>query len=157
MKNLILILLAIIFFTNCSSGDNKSSVLENIFGEWKLTSFVNEQDGTSINADDPNYYDPVDNTEVSIIINFEENFDFNGFTSRNSFTGSFILNNSETEIIVRFGGTEVNETDFGNLFFDSLQSNYNPETQKIEITFKLNGDVLKLYYSDNEYMRLERI
>ena len=159
MKSVLFIVFSIVILLGCNKDEEKSQIENLLIGEWILVSFVNEQNGTSINADNPEYFDPIDNTQVSIIINFKENFRYDGVTSRNSFSGNYTFNNSETVIIFKGPGgqTEVGETEFGKLFFDNLLLNYNPLTQQIESNFEVSGDVLKLYYSNVEFMRFLRL
>ena len=154
MKHLHILFFILTVLLSCNKSDEKSQIQDLLIGQWKLTAFVDEANGTSIESSDPNYFDPVDDTEVSIIINFKENSEYDGLTSRNTFGGDYTLNNSET-VIIFYGiaGTQVGETAFGYLFFDNLQLNFNPQTQNYENGFELNGDIFKLYYSENEYMK----
>ena len=77
--------------TGCNEDEDTEKQENAIFGSWELMSFVNDSDGTSIDASDPDYYDPVDNSEISIIINFKEDFEYEGETSRNTFFGNYNL------------------------------------------------------------------
>ncbi len=140
MKQMHILFFILATLLSCNKSDEKSQIQDLLIGEWRLTSFVNELSGTSIDADDPNYFDPTDNTPVSILINFKENSEFEGVTSRNEFFGTYTFNNSQTVIIFNGpGGTEVGETEFGNLFFDNLLLNYNIQTQRIESSFYLRA------------------
>jgi hypothetical protein len=158
MKHIHILFFLLATLMSCNKSNENSQIQDLLIGQWKLTSFVDELSGTSINATDPNYFDPMDNTEVLININFNENFDFEGSTRRNSFSNTYTLNNSETVIIFNdMSSTEAGETNFGTLFFDNLLLNYNQQTQNIESSFELNATILKLYYSENEYMEFERM
>ena len=99
MKHLHILFFILTVLLSCNKSDEKSQIQDLLIGQWKLTAFVDEANGTSIESSDPNYFDPVDDTEVSIIINFKENSEYDGLTSRNTFGGDYTLNNSETVII----------------------------------------------------------
>ncbi len=158
MKQTLILFFVLATLLSCNKSDDRSQIQDLLIGQWKLTAFVDEANGTSLESSDPNYFDPVDNTEVLIIIDFKENNEYEGVTSRNSFFGNYTLNNSETVIIFwLFAMSQVNETEFGYLFFDNLQLNFNQQTQNYENGFELNGDIFKLYYSENEYMKFERM
>jgi len=159
MKQVHILFFLLTTLLSCNKSDERSQNQDLLIGQWQLTSFVNELSGTSIDSSDPNYFDPVDNTgEVLIIIEFYENGGFEGVTSRNEFGGSYTFNNSKTVIIFNGPeGSETGETEYGNLFFDNLILNYNPQSQKVESSFELNGNIFKLYYSENEYMKFERM
>ena len=96
-----------------------------------------------------------------------------GNTSTNTIGfGFFTLNNSETvlifyhnenvdinqDVILECTDTEVAEPDlWSSLFREKLYLNYNAQTENIESGFELSGNIFKLYYSENEYMKFERI
>lgn len=165
MKNLMIFLVSIAML-NCNSDDDSNrNQINDLLGEWKLVSFVNLDTGETVNSSEPDLYDPITNEEVDIILNFTmDNNTYSGSTSRNSFGGNFTLNNSNTVLIffcenVENGHcilTEVNETELGNLFFDSLALNFNPQTGNTENGFEMDGDIFRLYYSEFEYMTFER-
>ncbi len=159
MKQILVLFFLIPTLFSCNKSDERSQIQEALVGQWQLTSFVDELSGTSIDSSDPNYFDPMDNSEVLIILKITENDTYSGSTSRNIMIGgNYTLTDPQTIIIFDgFGGTEVGETEYGNLFYDNSFLNYNPETQKLECRFEINGNIFKLYYSEDEYMKFERM
>lgn len=150
MKKALLYLLTITIFICCSS-DKGNSQINNLVGIWKLTAFVNETNGTILTADD------FENSN-EITIDFKEDFKYVGYTVLNDFFGEYALQQNDNLLILEdVLGTEVNETDWGNLFFDTLNLNYNQSTNNWDNKYELQGGVLKLYYSENEYMKLEKM
>ena len=157
MKKIIyfLAVLPVLFGCEPQQGQNKS-LTDELIGEWKLVSFVNEADGTSIDASNPEYY--FNDSEVQIIIHFKENYRYDGTTGANTFGGKYSINNSGTVIIFYDEyTTEAGDNAFGSLFYDNLRLNYNHQTQNTESGFELNGNIFKLYYSENEYMKFVRL
>ncbi|MCH7785076.1 MAG: hypothetical protein IIB06_06620 [Bacteroidetes bacterium] len=156
MRNILCIVFSIVILLGCNKNEERTAIENLLIGEWKLVSFVNELDGTSINEED---FDFIINFSRSIIINFKEDYSIDGNTTTNDLFGTYTLNNSETVLIfLTFGSnTEVGESDWGWLFLEKLQLNYNSQTQHIESDFEVSGDVLKLYYSNVEFMRFLRL
>ncbi len=167
---MILILSILFFITGCNDKETKqqeSSPQESsIYGTWKLTSFVNEADGTFIDVSESVYYDPVaiyydpiDNTEIFIIITFSQELKITGNTSRNTFLGDYSLKEKDKRFtLLRLGMSKAGETELGNLFFKSFRSNYNPQTKNMEFTYEVvKENTLKIFYSNQEYMAFEKM
>lgn len=136
----------------CSSDKNNSQD-NDLFGKWKLISFVDEKQGTILTESD------FENSNT-ITIDFKEDFTYDGQTGHNIFSGDYEVNESETVLIL--GGdegiwTEVGETEWGNLFFDTLNLNYNPTTQTLDNEYNVANDALKIYYADKEYMEFVKV
>ena len=134
---------------SCSS-DESNSENDNLFGNWKLEAFVNETNGTILTASD------FENSN-EINIGFKENNKFEGYTGINDFLGNYFMKSKELLIFNDINLSFVSENDWGNLFFDSLYLNYNVTTSNYENNIKLSDNILKLYYSENEYMRFEKM
>lgn len=150
MKKTVLLFIALILFLSCSS-DKSNSQINNLFGEWKLTSFIDEQNDLIITESD------FENSNT-ITIGFNEDFSYVGNTILNEFFGEYTLNNSKTVLILLdVFSTEVGETSWGNLFFDSLNLNYNQSTTNWNNNYEIIDDALIIYYSEFEYMKFERI
>jgi len=150
MKKTVLLFLALILFLSCSS-DKSNTQINILFGEWKLTSFVNEQNDIIITESD------FENSNA-ITISFNEDFSYVGNTILNGFFGEYTLNNSKTVLVLLdVFSTEVGETSWGNLFFDSLNLNYNQSTTNWNNNYEIIDDALIIYYSEFEYMKFERI
>ncbi len=151
MKEAILYLIIFTSILSCSS-DKSNSQNDDLLGKWKLTAFVNKTDGTILTASD------FENSN-EITIDFKEDRKYVGYTVLNDFFGGYIINDSEKNVLIlnEVWGTEVNETVWGHLFFDSLNLNYNQSTNNWVIEYELYNDVLKLHYSENEYMKFEKM
>ena len=139
-------------FMGCNSDESKPQN-NDIVGQWKLISFVDDKNGTILTEDD------FENSNT-ITINFKEDFTYDGQTGHNIFSGNYEVNDSETVLIL--GGdegiwTEVGETEWGNLFFDTLNLNYNPTTQTLDNEYNVANDALKIYYAEKEYMKFVKI
>lgn len=149
MKNAILYLLIFTSILGCSS-EKSNSQNDDLVGKWKLTAFVNETSGTILTASD------FENSN-EITIDFKENNKFVGYTGINDFLGNYSIKSKEILIFDEFDRTLAADTDWGNLFFDKTRLNYNVSTGIYENTFKLSDSILQLYYSENEYMKFEKI
>ncbi len=150
MKKTILLLITYILIIGCSS-EKSNSQSDILFGKWKLTAFVNETNGTILTEGD------FENSN-EINIEFKEDSKYVGYTVLNDFFGGYDLNDSERILILKeVLGSEVNETDWGHLFFDSLKKNYEQSTNHWVISYNLTDNLLKLYYSENEYMKFEKM
>ena len=151
MKKILYIVFSIVILLSCNKDDERSQIENLLLDEWILVSFVNELDGTTVNEDDVENSGP-------ITIHFKEDFSYTGNTGRIGFFGTFILNNSETVLILlSYYLTEIGESDWGWLFIENLHLNYNPQTQHIESDFEVSTDILKIYYSDSEFMKFKRL
>ncbi|WGH74637.1 hypothetical protein P8625_11120 [Tenacibaculum tangerinum] len=148
MKNIFLILLLALI--SCNEDETKSQETI-ILGNWKLTSIVNESNGSILV---PN--DFLNSNEITITFNQE--LDFTGNTVINNFSGNYSINQKEELLtFLNFSTTEVNETEWGNLFYQSLNSNYNEQTENWENPYEIaQGNILKIFYSEQEYMTFEK-
>ncbi len=134
----------------CSS-EKDDAQNNQLVGNWKLEAFVNEADGT-INL--PSDFE----NSKEINIDFKENNKFEIYTVRNEFFGDYLLNESKNLLIFKkFFGTEVGETDWGYLFLDNLGLNYNHSTNNWDNKYELLNNILKIYYSENEFMEFVKI
>jgi len=151
MKNMFLILITLLFTTGCS--EEKTKQQENsIYGTWKLTSFVNQStNAVLIESDFSN------SNEITII--FKQELNFTGSTVINNFSGNFSLEDRNKQLIFsEFSTTEANETEWGNLFYQSLNSNYNQQSENWENTYEIiQVNTLKIFYSEQEYMTLKKL
>ena len=151
MRNILFIVFSIVILLGCNKDDDRTAIENLLIGEWKLVSFVNELDGTTVNENDVENSGP-------ITIHFKEDFSYTGNTGRNEFFGDYTLNSSEKTVLIFLSSfiSEAGETEWGLMYIDSLRLNYNPQTQHIEINFEVSNNTLKIYYSDNEFMKFKR-
>lgn len=135
---------------SCNEDDRKSQET-NVLGTWKLMSFVNESNGSILVANDFS-------NSPEITITFNQELNFTGNTGRNNFFGKYSI--SETEKLLtfkNFSTSEVNESEWGNLFYESLNLNYNQQTENWENTYEIKQEnILKVFYSKQEYMTFEK-
>lgn len=150
MKKAVLFIIILTSILGCSS-DKSNSLNDDLVGKWKLIGFVNETNGAILIASD------FENSN-EITIDFKEDFNYVGSTVLNEFFGGYLINESKDILIFKgFFTTEVNETEWGHLFYDNLRLNYNQTTQSWDNKYELLDDMLKLYYSENEFMKFEKM
>lgn len=149
MKKTLSFLILLTILIGCNSDDDNQN--NDLVGNWKLEAFVNEADGTRIVPSD------FENSK-DINIDFKENNKFDIYTVRNEFFGDYLLNESNNLLILKnFFGTQVGETDWGYFFLDNLALNYNHSTKNWDNKYELSNTILKIYYSESEYMEFKRI
>lgn len=151
MKNMILIFSILLTIYSCSKNESRQQE-SSLINSWRLISFVNESDDSALTANDfPN------SNEITITFNQELNF--TGSTVINEFLGNFSYDDRINQLIFsEFSTTEVNETEWGNLFYQSLNSNYNQQLGNWESTYEIiQENTLKIFYSEQEYMTFEKL
>lgn len=148
MKNIFLIL--VLALISCNDDDTKSQETI-ILGTWKLISFVNESNGNILVANDFS-------NSNEITISFNQELVFTGNTVINNFSGNYSINQKEELLtFLDFSTTEINETEWGNLFYQSLNSNYNQQTANWENPYEITQEnILKIFYSEQKYMTFEK-
>ena len=155
---MILTLVMLFFATGCNEEKANEQQETSIFGSWRLISFVNDSDGTSLDASNPDYYDPINNSEISIIINFKEDFEYEGATSSNTFSGDYNLGERNRQLILQhFLTTKAGETKWGDLFYDSFDLSYDQQSDNWKFIFEIQGDTLKIFYEDYDYMTFKKL
>jgi hypothetical protein len=150
MKNMYLILSVLFLFTGCN--EEKTEQQENsIYGTWKLTSFINQStNNVLVESDFSN------SNEITII--FNQDLNFTGNTLINDFSGNFAIKEGNTQLtFLKFSTTEVNETEWGDLFYQNLNSNYNQQSGNWESIYEIQNNSLKIYYSEQQYMLFEKL
>ncbi|MEN8766617.1 MAG: hypothetical protein ABF302_03025 [Polaribacter sp.] len=150
MKSMFLMLATLFFLTGCEENESTNQVNE-LIDTWKLTSFVNESDNSIITETDFN-----DSNEITITFNIENNF--TGTTIINTFLGVFSYDERDENLTIStISTTEVNENEWGNLFYESLNMGYNQQNTNWEFTYEIQNNILKIYYSNQEYMTFEKL
>ena len=145
-----LMLATLFFLTGCEENESTNQVNE-LIDTWKLTSFVNESDNSIITETDFN-----DSNEITISFNIENNF--TGTTILNTFSGDFSYDERDENLTITiFSTTEVSENEWGNLFYESLNMGYNQQNTNWEFTYEIQNNILKIYYSNQEYMTFEKL
>ncbi|WP_310994328.1 hypothetical protein [Aequorivita marina] len=151
MKKAILYLIVFTSILGCSS-DKSISQNDRLFGEWKLMKFISS-DGTVLTAND------FENSK-DITIEFNTDFNYMGETGYNDFFGSYSLNmgkdTKDTLILKKVHRSEANESGWGSLFFDKLRLNYDPSTQYTILFYQVRPTELRIFYSEDDYMYLEK-
>lgn len=153
MKNIYLILAMLFLFTGCS--EEKVKQQENpIYGTWKLTSFVNQSTDTILVESDFS-----NSNEITIM--FKQELKFAGSTVRNSFSGNYSLKERDNKLLIvleLLATTKVNESEWGNLFYQRLKSNYNQTLENYENTYEIvEENSLKIFSSEQEYMTFKKL
>lgn len=148
MKKLYFVILCLCI--GCSSVKD-NSLNGDLVGKWQLMAFVNMTTDMTLTATD------FENSN-EITIEFNPNFNYEGSTVINEFFGKYSIDESK-EILIFQGlyTSEVNETEWGHLFYDNLRLNYNQSTQYWESKYEIRNEVFKLYYSNSEYMMFQKL
>lgn len=147
MKKLLLFLIAFAA-VNCSIEKDQIEN-NNLIGDWKLTSIVNE---TNNSVQTPDGFE----NSNDIIISFEDHNTYNGTTLVNEFWGNYAVNKTQTVLIfIDLFSSEAGEPAWGRLFYDSLQQNFNIAIQNYQSDIALTQNKLKIYFSEFEYMVFE--
>ena len=146
MKTALFILTLLTSLLGCSEEPQEND----IYGTWKLVSFVNEKtEETFFQGDFQN--------SNQITIEFKANMSFSGSTTRNTFQGEYSFGNNRAKLIyTNFGTTKVNESDWGNLFYNKLGTSYNQQTKHWENTYSIIENSLRIDYAEHEYMLFEK-
>lgn len=139
MKKTIYILAIVLITLNsgCSSDSDSGAFIvpQQLITTWELTD-IELGSNTFTSPDDE-----------SIQITFNNDTSFSGSTSLNTFNGSFATNNG----ILRIGNfvtTEVEETAFGERFFDFLTAGGTADNPDIlEFSFSVQGNILMISFS----------
>ncbi len=143
-----MILLGLLFILlgniSCNS-DDSSNNQNSLLGTWELVQF--EDQTTTIIMND------LDNFGL-ITITFEDE-EFEGTTGSNIFFGDYIVE-SEVLIFLKFGISEVNESEWGQKFGDAIVSTYNSNDNNYRLFFILQENILKIEYKPTEFMYFER-
>jgi len=128
----------------CSEDDEL--VNETLLGSWELVNYYNE--ATDEINKPPSGSDPIS-------ITFEET-DFQGSTGRNNFFGDY---NSELNDLsfVSFVGTEIVESEWGTLFFQTIASTYDSEEELFVMKFNIENNLLIIEYNQSRFMRFRAI
>ncbi len=142
------ILIFVLLFGNFSCGIDGSTDRQDVglVGTWILVAYEDLEAGTIENSPD--------NVD-EIRIEFSDSV-FSGKTGRNDFFGSYSTQN-DLLILAELDGTEINESIWGNRFFDSIREAYNAESDDFEINYSLNGEFLKMEYKNGHALLFERV
>lgn len=134
---------SILLIMGCSNDDDNNSVQGNdsIIGEWELMYYF-----------ESNNQDLPPDGEAPVIISFTTD-NFNGNTSVNTFLGTYLSENTDLTFL-EFSTTEVNETEWGNRFYDSVNQSYNTSNQNYEMAYEVVEGNLIIEYIPNQFMFL---
>ena len=131
------LMLVVSSFSGCESKAPNNLDNMELCKKWKLVAFVNESDGTNI--------PPQPNSPNNYWIEFNADNTLTGVSSTNDLSGGYqviTLDNQNLNIDIH-AMTEINELGYGNLFIDNLNNVYK---------FSVTETVLKLFYSENDYL-----
>ena len=96
--------------------DIESVVPDNVYGNWIVVSFVNNETGTTIVKGDVDTWGGLD-----VEIRFMNDSTFCGVNTTNSVCGHYTMSDSLLNIDV-YGGTKVGQPEWGNMFSDVVYS-----------------------------------
>ncbi len=147
MRNLLkMSTLLFLFISLISCNNDRSTNREDeLLGIWELVQFQ-DQTTTTIMTD-------LDNSGT-IVITFS-NEEFEGTTGRNIFSGNFTAE-SKVLIFLEFGISEVNESEWGQMFSDAIVSTYSSSDDNYQMSFTIEGNTLKIEYEPTQFMYFEK-
>lgn len=128
----------------CSEDDEV--VNETLLGSWELVDYYDQATDETTNP--PSGSD-------TIRITFEET-DFQGSTGRNTFFGDYTSELNDLSF-VSFAGTEIAESEWGTLFFQTIASTYDSDSELFTMKFSLENNMLIIEYNQSRFMRFRAI
>ncbi|MCM4157948.1 hypothetical protein [Gramella sp. AN32] len=135
--------IGVIFLTfisiSCSKEENIDNELE---GEWKVISFENYQDSTSITKTEDNTWPDFNNGDITISFIFSDNSKGNisGKNVTNTFYGDFTIDSKKNLSIDNTNWTEINEPEWGRLF----------HSIRLAEEYKIDSNKLTIYYNNEQ-------
>ena len=115
--------------------DIESVVPDNVYGNWIVVSFVNNETGTTIVKGDVDTWGGLD-----VEIRFMNDSTFCGVNTTNSVCGHYTMSDSLLNIDV-YGGTKVGQPEWGNMFSDVVYS---------ISSFRRSKTELRIYYDNGK-------
>lgn len=143
IKSTMLFLLICLF--SCSN-DATINTTESLIGTWELVEFREQTATTSMND--------LDNSG-SIVISFS-NESFEGDSGRNGFFGDYTIQ-TKGLLIFDFFTSEVNESEWGQMFYDAIGLTYNSTNNNYQMSFDVVGNTLIMEYEPNRFMDFNKL
>ncbi len=142
LKYKLLIILFVLPLISCENEESNNTLMDT----WALTGYEDFSSDTKTES-------PNGSEQITITFNTSE---FKGDTGRNKLSADYIVE-GELIILTNLGGTEINESDWGNLFLSALVQPVDPDSGVIRLEYLLSGNTLKIQYGENLWMNFRRI
>jgi len=136
---LIGVIFIIFLSTSCSKEENIDNRLE---GNWKVVSFENYQNSTSITKTDENTWMEYNNGDIDVNLEFSYNSGGNisGVNVTNTFFGEFNIDSQKELSITNLNSTEINEPQWGRLF----------HSIRLAETYEIDSNTLTIFYNNKQ-------
>lgn len=136
---LIGVIFIIFLSTSCSKEENIDNRLE---GNWKVVSFENYQNSTSITKTDENTWMEYNNGDIDVNLEFSNNSrgNISGVNVTNTFFGEFKIDSQKKLSITNLNSTEINEPKWGRLF----------HSIRLAETYEMGSNTLTIFYNDKQ-------
>ncbi|MFN3137121.1 MAG: hypothetical protein ACE37L_05510 [Allomuricauda sp.] len=133
-------------FLSFGCSENDEVINETLLGSWELMAYYNQSTGEMRNP--PSGSD-------SIRITFQEN-EFQGTTGRNTFFGDYTTELS-TLSLLSLNGTEIAESEWGILFFQTIASTYDSDQELFFMEYNIENNILNIEYDESNLMRFKAV
>lgn len=159
MKAYLKMLVLVMILVGCNQDDTELTELlqlrqkELILGEWELVSFVNEADGTSINPDDVQYY-----RSFKMVLAEDSSCRIYSVNIKGG-SYSLIFPEQMLTISISFSTMAGWPSDWDDMFTKNIEEwDSNTNTANVRENYFVASDhLLKIYYSEHEYMKFQRL
>lgn len=140
MKYLIFLIVGLLFLS-CDK-ENVKTQEPNLLGTWELVEYEDENENATTIIVAPD-------SEQPIFITFMD-AQFKGTTNANTFFGDY---NVEPKLLTfkNFHGSEVGESEWGQKFYNSIQSTYDVDNNISNMNFIFEGDNFKIEYEPSQF------
>jgi hypothetical protein len=111
-------------------------------GTWKVVSYDDLANNTQITKNENNSWLEMNNGDV--IITFQDTLDtgqIHGITVTNGVSGNYILSNPRKVKVENFMGTEINQPDWADLFWEAIP--------KLD-AYSVNSTQLRIFYNSKK-------
>ncbi|TLF47028.1 hypothetical protein [Maribacter aurantiacus] len=138
----------IVFLSLLSIGCSKDEefINETLLGKWELIAYYDQSTRETKNP-------PIGSDSIKITF---EIGDFQGSTGRNTFFGNYISELSNLSLL-SLNGTEIAESEWGTLFFQTITSTYNSNQELFIMEYTIERNILNIEYAESRFMLFKAI